>query len=88
MLFETVTITDVKAKIGEWVKSMRKKQHLTQEELAVALNLSRLTIQNLESGKNTTIDTFLKVLHHFDSMDQFYHFVEEETKNNNHKSLY
>lgn len=34
------------------VKLLRDRDVLTQEQLAEKLGLSRLTIQNLESGKN------------------------------------
>ncbi|MCF8415610.1 MAG: helix-turn-helix transcriptional regulator [Crocinitomicaceae bacterium] len=36
-------------------KSYREQQKLSQQELAEQLQLSRITIQNLESGKNFTI---------------------------------
>lgn len=56
---------DVISEIGRLVKSYRKEQKLSQQELAELLELSRITIQNLESGKNFTIDTLLKVFNHF-----------------------
>lgn len=88
MTLESIKIKDVKEKIGEWTKAMRKGKGLSQDELAIELNLSRLTIQNLESGKNITIDTLLKVLQHFDVLEQFNRFVSEEAKNNSYNSLY
>ena len=88
MLFETLKIKDIKADLGKWVKMMRKKQNLSQEQLAELLNMSRITIQNLESGKNITIDTLLKVFRHFDALEKFNDFVQEEIKNNSYKSLY
>ena len=88
MLFETLTIKDVKTNLGKWVKVVRKKQNLSQDQLADLLNMSRITIQNLESGKNVTIDTLLKVFQHFDALEKFNDFVQEEIKNNSYKSLY
>ena len=88
MLFETIKIKDVKTDLGKWVRMVRKKQNLSQDELADLLNMSRITIQNLESGKNTTTDTLLKVFQHFDILEKFNHFVQEEIKNNSYKSLY
>jgi transcriptional regulator with XRE-family HTH domain len=88
MLFETLKIKDVKTDLGKWVKVLRKKQNLTQDQLADLLNMSRITIQNLEAGKNITIDTLLKVFQHFDALEKFNHFVQEEIKNNSYKSLY
>ena len=57
MLAGNLKIKDVKTEIGQLVKSLHKKQKLSQQELAEQLDLSRITIQNLESGKNFTIDT-------------------------------
>jgi transcriptional regulator with XRE-family HTH domain len=88
MLFETLKIKDVKTELGKWVKMLRKKQNLSQDQLADLLNMSRITIQNLEAGKNITIDTLLKVLQHFDALEKFNEFVQEEIKNNSYKSLY
>lgn len=88
MLFETLTIKDVKTEIGKWIRVMRKKQNLSQDQLADLLNMSRITIQNLEAGKNITIDTLLKVFRHFDALEKFNDFVQEEIKNNSYKSLY
>lgn len=88
MLFETLTIKDVKTDLGKWIRVMRKKQNLSQDQLADLLNMSRITIQNLEAGKNITIDTLLKVFRHFDALEKFNDFVQDEIKNNSYKSLY
>jgi transcriptional regulator with XRE-family HTH domain len=87
-MFDNITIKDVKTDLGQWSKLMRKKHDLTQDQLAERLNLSRITIQNLESGKNVTLDTLLKVLKHFDTLEKFNQFVQEEMKNNSYESLY
>lgn len=88
MLFETLTIKDVKTDLGKWVKVVRKKQNLSQDQLADLLNMSRITIQNLEAGKNITIDTLLKVFQYFDALEKFNDFVQQEIKNDSYKSLY
>lgn len=62
MFIKNIKIKDIKLEIGQLVKSFRKRDKISQEELAEKLNLSRITIQNLEAGKNFTIDTLLKVL--------------------------
>jgi transcriptional regulator with XRE-family HTH domain len=87
-MFDNITIKDVKTDLGQWSKLMRKKHDLTQDQLAERLNLSRITIQNFESGKNVTLDTLLKVLKHFDTLEKFNQFVQEEMKNNSYESLY
>ena len=69
-MFDTIKIKDVKIDIGETVRLMRKQNGLSQQQLAELLNISRITVQNLEAGKNFTIDTLLKVLQHFDKLRQ------------------
>ena len=71
MFTGNLKIKDVKSEIAQLVKSYRKQQKLSQQELADQLELSRITIQNLESGKNFTIDTLLKVFNHFDTLVGF-----------------
>ena len=68
MFTGNLKIKDVKSEIGHLVKSYRKQHKLSQQELADQLELSRITIQNLESGKNFTIDTLLRVFNHFDAL--------------------
>lgn len=78
MLFDEYKIKDVKVKSGQLVKVLRKNAKFSQEELADRLNMSRLTIQNLETGKNFTIDSFLKVMQHFDLLSDIYKILEEK----------
>jgi transcriptional regulator with XRE-family HTH domain len=78
MLFNEIKIKDVKVKSGQLVKILRKNAKLSQEELAEQLNLSRLTIQHLESGKNFTIDTFLKVMRHFDLLGDIFKILDDK----------
>lgn len=87
-MLNPVTIKDVKNQIGTLVKTLRDREDLTQEQLAEKLNLSRVTIQNLESGKNPTIETLLKVLQYFDLLDGLNNYIETEARNNTQQSLY
>jgi transcriptional regulator with XRE-family HTH domain len=89
MFTENLKIKDVKSEFGQLVKTLRKKQKLSQQELAEQLDLSRITIQNLESGKNFTIDTLLKVLNHFDAMVGLNQFlIDKRNENEQMTSLY
>ncbi len=89
MFTENLKINDVKSEFGQLVKSLRKKQKLSQQELAEQLDLSRITIQNLESGKNFTIDTLLKVFNHFDAMVGLNQFlIDKRNENEQMASLY
>lgn len=78
MFGEQVKIKDVKTEIGQFVRVIRKRNDLTQEELAQLLNISRITVQNLEAGKNFTIDTLLKVLEHFDLLKELNTLVKDK----------
>lgn len=89
MFNTTIKIKDVKLEIGQLVRSFRKRDKISQEDLANKLDLSRITIQNLESGKNFTIDTLLKVVQHFDLLSHVHEMlIEKRTENENLKSLY
>jgi len=76
MDFSPIRVYDVKKDLGSLIKKMRVKRKLTQEELAQSLNLSRITIQNIERGKNFTIDTYLLILQHFDEIASLNDFVK------------
>ena len=78
MFTGNLKIKDVISEIGRLVKSYRKQQKLSQQDLAEKLELSRITIQNLESGKNFTIDTLLKVFNHFDVLVGFNQFLMDK----------
>ena len=81
-------IKDVKDKIGEWCKQKRRMYELSQDDLAQALEMSRLTIRKLEDGKNVTLDTLLKVVNHFDMLELVYNAIDSNISDNNINSLY
>jgi transcriptional regulator with XRE-family HTH domain len=87
-MFSNVNIADVKIRFGTLVKTLRKKQGLTQEQLGNKLNLSRITIQNLESGKNATMDTMLIVMQYLDLLANFNDMLQTEITNSSYPSLY
>ncbi|MFV8327229.1 helix-turn-helix transcriptional regulator [Flavobacterium sp. ZS1P14] len=84
----TTNIKDVKLKIGEWCKQKRRLYGLSQDDLAQALEMSRLTIRKLEDGKNVTLDTLLKVVNHFDMLEDVYNAIDSNISDNNINSLY
>ncbi len=87
-MLDNVNVKDVKNRLGDLVKLLRKKEDLTQEQLGEKLSLSRITIQNLESGKNATIDTIFTVLQYFNKLEAFHTLIENEINNNSYESLY
>lgn len=89
MFTGNLKIKDVKTEIGQLVKAYRKREKLSMQELGDQLELSRITIQNLESGKNFTIDTLLKVFQHFDLLTAFNDFLKgKRSENEDVESLY
>lgn len=88
-MFDTVEIKDIKSELGDLVKALRKQRGLSQSELAETLDVSRTTIQNLELGKNFTVDTILKVLKEMDLLPQLKREITQAKVHVvNSKSLY
>jgi len=87
-MFGNLTVKMVKDNLGRLVRTLRNREGITQEELARRLNLSRITIQNLESGKNPTIETLLLVLQQFDQLRSLNDYIESEIQDNSVGSLY
>ena len=82
-MFQFTTIKDLKKNLGNWCKQLRKRENLTQKQLAEELALSPLTISKLENGENPTIETLLKVLQHFDELKSLNEFVQTKRENLN-----
>ncbi|MCC1484964.1 helix-turn-helix transcriptional regulator [Winogradskyella immobilis] len=83
-----ITIKDVKLQLGELCKQKRQIYEMSQEDLAVALDLSRYTIQKFENGKNATLDTVLKIVNHFDLLNNLYLALKDIENTNDINSLY
>jgi len=89
MDFSNIRVSDVKINIGTLIKKMRANRKLTQEELAKQLNLSRITIQNIERGNNFTIDTYLLIIQYFDEIESFNEYIKSKVDDYNEiKSIY
>jgi transcriptional regulator with XRE-family HTH domain len=88
IFFDSVKPSDAKLRMGAWCKSLRQRKGISQEELATNLNLSRVTIHHLESGRNSTLETFLKVLYYFQELESLYTYIAEKTAEKDVKSLY
>jgi len=89
MNFSNIRVSDVKINIGTLIKKMRAKKNLTQEDLAKQLNLSRITIQNIERGNNFTIDTYLLIFQYFDEIESFNEYIKSKVDDYNEiKSIY
>lgn len=69
---------DIRKEIGELVKLMRNSRKISQQELAEKLNLTRLTIQKVESGKNFQIDTLLLIFQYFELLKPLSEFLANQ----------
>lgn len=87
-MLDVVTIKDVKIQLGHACKRLRKANDLSREELAEVLDISRATIQNIENGKNATLDTVLKVANHFGLLLSISNQINKATTNQDNISLY
>ncbi|TXE04755.1 helix-turn-helix transcriptional regulator [Algoriphagus aquimarinus] len=87
--FSSNNVSGIKNEIGTLLRKMRKTNSLSQQQLADLLNLSRITIQNVESGKNFTIDVLLLILQHFNELDSFNTYIKVKSEEyDNLDSLY
>ena len=87
-MLDIVTIKDIKVKIGKACKLNRKSHNLSRDELAKALAVSSTTIQNIENGKNATLDNVLKVANHFGQLQEIAKGLDELIEHQNNISLY
>lgn len=87
-MLEVTTIKDVKVKIGKACKALRKSNNLSREDLAEVLDVSSTTIQNIENGKNATLDNVLKVANHFGLLQSITKKIDKVIIDQNNISLY
>lgn len=87
-MIDSITIKDVKSKLGELCKTKRQSYDMSQQDLGDALGLSRYTIQKFESGKNATLDTVLKIANHFGLLQSIFKGVHQVVDEQNDISLY
>ena len=60
--FENEVENAVKAyHIGEAIKQARKQRKLTQEELGELIGVKKAWVSKVESGKNITLETLIKI---------------------------
>ena len=87
-MLDIVTIKDIKINLGSACKAHRKAHDLTREELAEVLDISRATIQNIENGKNATLDNVLKIANHFGLLPSILKGINQSTSDQKNISLY
>lgn len=87
-MISSITIKDVKLKLGELCKAKRQSSEMSQQDLGDALGLSRYTIQKFENGKNATLDTVLKIANHFGLLNTLQKAIKNTIEEENNISLY
>ena len=65
-------------RIGEHLRSVRLRQNITQQHLAVEAGLSVSSLKKIEKGEIASMDSFLRVLRTLGKLDVLYPLVEEE----------
>ena len=88
MVINIHTIKEVKDKIGLVCRQQRNAHHLSRDELAEALDISSTTVQNIENGKNATLDNILKIANHFGFLTNIYDALDDFEKADDNPSLY
>lgn len=88
MVINIHTIKEVKERIGLICQQHRKANDLSREDLAKALNISSTTIQNIENGKNVTLDNILKIANHFGLLTGIYNTIDDFVEKDKNASLY
>jgi transcriptional regulator with XRE-family HTH domain len=58
----TESIEDLEFLLGQSVRTLRRREDLTQVELAERANVALGALKALERGRNTTTETLLKIL--------------------------
>ena len=67
------------SKLGARLKSIRLKQNITQESLAISANISLSSVKKIESGEIKSFDSLLRVLRVLGKLDIFQSMVDEES---------
>jgi len=60
---------DILAEFTQRIRKKRLNLNITQEELSKKAGVHIQTIKNFESGKTTTLLTFIQILRAFDALD-------------------
>lgn len=67
----SLTVEEIEADIGEQLKTLRLTRNLSQSVLAERADVSIKALQNLESGKGSTLRTLISVVRALGRQDWF-----------------
>jgi transcriptional regulator with XRE-family HTH domain len=65
-----LTDSEIIANLGQRIKTRRLTMNCTQAQLARETGLSTLTIQKIEDGQNSQLESFIRILRFFSDLDK------------------
>lgn len=71
------TDREILERLGSRFRALRKARRLTQQEAAERAGLARSTVSELERGENSTLDTVIRLLRVYGSLDALDGFIPE-----------
>lgn len=64
--------------IGKRIKATRKRKRFTQAEVAERAGISSFTVSQIESGKNSSLTSFIAVMRVLKLLENMENFVPEQ----------
>ncbi len=77
MDFKSLSDEQILTELTQRVKQRRLNLNITQEELSKRAGVHVQTIKNFESGKTTTLFTFIQILRAFGDLDALSSFLPD-----------
>jgi transcriptional regulator with XRE-family HTH domain len=68
MDFTFMNIKELTAEVGTRIRDLRVRRGLNQAELAARAGITNRTLSDLEGGKGSSLETFLRVLKGLDAL--------------------
>lgn len=75
----SVPLSSTLKQFGQRMERYRISRNVTQDDLAKAAGLARMTVSKLESGKGATLETVLRVLRAYGLEDKLLQLVPDAT---------
>lgn len=75
--YTTATDREVLRSLGERLRALRKARGLTQAEAARRADLARSTVSEAEGGNNPTLQTLVRLLRVYGSLEALRSFIPE-----------
>jgi transcriptional regulator with XRE-family HTH domain len=73
-----LTDEEISRILGDRIKARRLMRNMTQEELARETGLTKLTIQKIEQGRGSRLETFIRILRVFGDLAHLNHILQTQ----------